>query len=87
MKKSNSTSLTNQTFSNRVERAEFDDNWKTVISPTGYVIYVALAERSQMEVLLNDGSSRLVIFPKRGTVTVGGGGTTHFSKPHETIIL
>jgi hypothetical protein len=87
MKKSKTKSLINQTFSNRVERAEFDDNWKTTLSTTGYVIYVALAKRAQVELLLADGSRRLVIFLKHGTVTVGGGGTTHFSKPHKTITL
>jgi hypothetical protein len=87
MKKSKTKSLFDQTYSNRVERAEFDDNWKTTLSPEGYVIYVALADRAQVELLLSDGSSRLVIFPKKGTVTVGGGGTTHFSKPHKTITL
>jgi hypothetical protein len=87
MKKSKTTSLFNQTYSNRVERAEFDDNWKTTLSREGYVIYTALADRAQVEVLLNDGTSRRVIFPKNGTVTVGGGGSSHFSKPHKTITL
>ncbi|MGI8316990.1 hypothetical protein [Halobacillus mangrovi] len=87
MKKSHDKRLINQSYSNRVARAEFDDNWKTTLSPTGYVIYVALADRAEVELLLNDGSRRLVIFPKHGEVLVGSGGTSHFSKPHKTITL
>ncbi|GAA0343459.1 hypothetical protein GCM10008967_37390 [Bacillus carboniphilus] len=87
MKKHPTDRLINQTFSNRVERAEFDSNWKTRISSTGYVIYVAQRDNAEVELLLSDGSRRLVIFPENGKVIVGGGGTTHFSKPHLTINL
>lgn len=74
--------VTNQTFSNRVLRAEFDDNWKTTITQTGYVKYTALKNKALVDVLLSDGSSRTVLFPKNGYVLVGSGGTAHFSKPH-----
>ncbi len=78
---------TNQTFSNRVLRAEFDNNWETTITPTGYVKYIALEDKAKVELLLSDNSSRLAIFPKNGYVLVGSGGTSHFSKPHLTITL
>lgn len=77
--------VTNQTFSNRVLRAEFDDNWKTTITQTGYVKYTALKNKASVDVLLSDGSSRTVLFPKNGYVLVGSGETAHFSKPHITI--
>ncbi|MBI0579911.1 hypothetical protein IEC97_21350 [Neobacillus cucumis] len=75
----------NQTYSNRVVRAEFDNNWETTITPTGYVKYIALKDHAKVELLLSDSSRRLVIFPKNGYVLVGSGGTSHFSKPHLTI--
>jgi hypothetical protein len=78
---------TNQTFSNRVLRAEFDNNWETTITKTGYVKYTALEDKAKVELLLSDNSSRLAIFPKNGYVLVGSGGTSHFSKPHLTITL
>jgi hypothetical protein len=77
--------ITNQTYSNRVLRAEFDDNWKTAITETGYVKYIALKNKASVELILSDGSGRLVLFPKNGYILVGSGGTTHFSKPHLTI--
>lgn len=76
---------TNQTYSNRVLRAEFDDNWKTTITQTGYVKYTALKNKARVDVILSDGSTRIVLFPKNGYVLVGSGGTSHFSKPHLTI--
>jgi hypothetical protein len=85
--KTPSKTLTNQTYSNRVLRAEFDNNWKTTITSTGYVKYTALEDNSEVEILLSDSSSRLVVFPKNGYVLVGSGGTSHFSKPHVTITL
>lgn len=87
MEKSQTKKISNQTFSNRVLRAEFDDNWKTIISGTGYVIYVALANNAKVELLLADGTRRIVVFKKDGEVLVGSGGTTHFSKPHITITI
>lgn len=77
--------LTNQSFSNRVLRAEFDDHWKTTFTQTGYVKYIALKNKASVDILLSDGSSRIVLFPKNGYVLVGSGGTAHFSKPHLTI--
>ncbi|MDQ1146154.1 hypothetical protein QE429_002981 [Bacillus sp. SORGH_AS 510] len=83
----NTKTESNQTFSNRVLRAEFDDNWKTTITSTGYVKYTALEDNAKVEVLLSDNTSRLVVFPKDGYLLVGSGGTTHFSKPHLTITI
>ncbi|CAM4035131.1 Group-specific protein [Mesobacillus thioparans] len=57
--------ITNQTYSNRVLRAEFDDNWKTTITKTGYVKYIALKNKASVELILSDGSERLVLFPKK----------------------
>jgi hypothetical protein len=76
---------TNQTYSNRVVRAEFDDYWKTTITKSGYVKYTALRNKARVELILSDGSTRSVLFPKNGYVLVGSGGTSHFSKPHLTI--
>lgn len=76
---------TNQTYSNRVLRAEFDDNWKTTITQTGYVKYSALKNKARVDLILSDSTNRIVLFPKNGYVLVGSGGTSHFSKPHLTI--
>ncbi|HDR7794385.1 TPA: hypothetical protein QCY19_003020 [Bacillus luti] len=72
----------NQVYSNRVVRSEFDKNWRTCISKSGYVIYEATSNHAEVVVLLSDGSSKLLIFEKGGQVIVGGGGTSHYSKPH-----
>jgi hypothetical protein len=72
----------NQVYSNRVVRSEFDRNWRTVVSRSGYVIYIATANQGKVTVLLANGSSKLLIFNKGGRVLVGGGGTSHYSKPH-----
>lgn len=77
--------VTNQTYSNRVLRAEFDENWKTTITETGYVKYIALKNKASVELILSDGTTRTAVFPKNGYVLVGSGGTSHFSKPHLTI--
>ncbi|PEK88789.1 hypothetical protein COF75_20100 [Bacillus toyonensis] len=74
--------IENQMYSNRVVRSEFDENWETCISKSGYVIYVATSDHAEVIVLLADGSSKLLIFGKGGKVVVGGGGTSHYSKPH-----
>lgn len=74
--------IENQVYSNRVVRSEFDKNWETCISKSGYVIYVAISDHAEVIVLLSDGSSKLLIFEKGGKVIVGGGGTSHYSKPH-----
>jgi hypothetical protein len=76
---------TNQTYSNRVVRAEFDDHWKTTITKSGYVKYTALKNKARVDIILSDDSTRIVLFPKNGYVLVGSGGTSHFSKPHLTI--
>jgi hypothetical protein len=78
---------TNQTYSNRVLRAEFDNNWESTITSTGYIKYIALEDNAKVELLLSDNSSRVAVFPKNGYVLVGSGGTSHFSKPHLTITL
>lgn len=41
-----STTHSNQTYSNRVLRAEFYNNWNTTITSTGYVKYTALEDNS-----------------------------------------
>ncbi|EOP23371.1 MULTISPECIES: hypothetical protein [Bacillus] len=74
--------IEHQVYSNRVVRSEFDENWETCISKSGYVIYVATSDHAEVIVLLADGSSKLLIFGKGGKVVVGGGGTSHYSKPH-----
>ncbi|RNB58166.1 hypothetical protein AAFJ72_05110 [Brevibacillus gelatini] len=76
------TRAENQVYSNRVLRSEFDRNWRTVVSRSGYVIYIATANRAKITVLLSDGSRKLLIFGKGGRILVGGGGTSHYSKPH-----
>ncbi|GGG61900.1 hypothetical protein GCM10010918_14380 [Paenibacillus radicis (ex Gao et al. 2016)] len=68
----------NQVYSNRVVRSEFDRHWSTRISQSGYVIYTAKANRAKVVVLLANGQSKLIAFPN----FVGGGGTSHYSKPH-----
>lgn len=87
MAKLRTRTISNQTYSNRVLKSDFDKNWKTILSRSGYVIYIALKDYAKVEVLLIDGTKRLVVFKKNGTVLVGGGGTSHFSKPHLTITL
>ena len=51
-------------YSNRVVRSEFDANWETCISKSGYVIYAATSNNAEVTVLLADGSSKLLIFEK-----------------------
>ncbi|MBQ4899891.1 hypothetical protein KB559_13655 [Paenibacillus sp. Marseille-P2973] len=87
MKNSQAGRLENQVYSNRVLRSEFDRNWRTVISRSGYVIYIATANRAKVEVLLADNSRKLLVFNKGGKVIVGGGGVSHYSKPHRAISL
>ena len=77
----------NQVYSNRVERSEFDENWTTCITQSGYVIYTATSDNARVEVLLSDGSSKLLVFDKNGKVAVGSGGTSHYSKPHLAISI
>ncbi|WP_042166291.1 hypothetical protein [Paenibacillus gorillae] len=72
----------NQVYSNRVVRSEFDRHWVTRIANSGYVIYTAKANGAKVVVLLTNGQSKLIAFPKGGQVFVGGGGTSHYSKPH-----
>lgn len=79
--------LENQVFSNRVQRSEFDRNWRTLISKSGYVIYVATADKARAVVLLANGQKKLLIFNKGGKIMVGGGGTSHYSKPHLAKII
>lgn|GEM_PF-745541 len=74
--------LENQVYSSRVQRSEFDSNWKTCLSKSGYVKYVATKDKAKVEVLLDNGQRKLLIFNKGGKIMVGGGGTSHYSKPH-----
>ncbi|KZE51721.1 hypothetical protein AV540_12710 [Brevibacillus parabrevis] len=80
--KKTATRVENQVYSTRVLRSEFDRNWRTFVSRSGYVVYTATANRAKIIVLLADGSRKLLIFGKGGRVLVGGGGTSHYSKPH-----
>ncbi|MBP1996961.1 hypothetical protein [Paenibacillus eucommiae] len=82
MKKAQAKRLENQVYSNRVARSEFDKNWRTVVSRSGYIIYIATANHAKVTVLLNNGSSKLLIFNTGGCVLVGSGGVSHYSKPH-----
>ncbi|MFC5403370.1 hypothetical protein [Cohnella soli] len=82
MRKVKANEVVNQVYSNRVVRSEFDANWRTFIGRGGYVIYVATANNAKVTVLLGNGSSKLLTFGKGGRVLVGGGGTSHYSKPH-----
>ncbi|MBB3070988.1 hypothetical protein FHS14_003990 [Paenibacillus baekrokdamisoli] len=82
MKKAQVSRLENQVYSNRVVRSEFDKNWRTIVSRSGYVIYIATANQAKVTVLLSNGSSKLLIFNKGGRVLVGSGGVSHYSKPH-----
>ena len=77
----------NQVYSNRVLRSEFDENWTTCISKSGYVNYIATSNGAEVIVLLADGSRKLLVFDKGGKVIVGGGGTSHYSKPHVAIYI
>lgn len=82
MKKQAASAVENQVYSNRVLRSEFDNNWRTFLSRSGYVIYIAKTNRARVIVLLADGSRKLLIFNRGGRILVGGGGTSHYSKPH-----
>ncbi|MFH5181682.1 hypothetical protein ACHHV8_03080 [Paenibacillus sp. TAB 01] len=82
MRNARSARVENQVYSNRVARSEFDGNWSTSITRSGYVIYTATRNRARVTVLLNNGQSKLLIFNKGGRVLVGSGGVSHYSKPH-----
>jgi len=82
MRKAYVKAIESQVYSNRVLRSEFDGKWRTIVSRSGYVIYVATASRAEVRVLLDNGTSKLLTFNKGGRVLVGGGGTSHYSKPH-----
>ena len=87
MKLLQSGRLENQVYSSRVLRSEFDKNWRTVLSKSGYVIYIATSNNAKAEVLLAGNLRKLLVFKKGGRVLVGGGGTSHYSKPHRAITL
>ncbi|NBD25255.1 hypothetical protein [Paenibacillus glycinis] len=76
------TRLENQVYSSRVVRSEFDRHWRSSITRSGYFVYTALRGGASVTVLLATGASKLLIFKKGGKVWVGGGGTSHYSKPH-----
>ena len=86
-KNRNAGRVENQVYSNRVLRSEFDRNWRTGVLSSGYVVYTATANRAKATVLLSNGSRKLLIFNKGGKILVGGGGTSHYSKPHIAIDL
>lgn len=46
MKRITATRVENQVYSNRVLRSEFDKNWRTFVSRTGYVVYIATIARN-----------------------------------------
>lgn len=87
LRTSKSSDVVNQVYSNRVLRSEFDRNWRTEISRSGYVIYIATANRAKVEVILSGGINKRLVFPRGGRVIVSGGGTSHYSKPHRTITI
>lgn len=87
VKKPQRARVENQVYSSRVARSEFDRKWRTVISKSGYIIYTATANNAKVEVLLTNGQRKLLVFNKRGRIMVGGGGTSHYSKPHLAKIL
>ncbi|MEW9699755.1 hypothetical protein [Paenibacillus sp. SI8] len=87
MQKAQISRLENQVYSTRVLRSEFDKHWRTFQSRNGNVIYVATANRAQVEVLLAGGLRKRLIFNRGGKIIVGGGGTSHYSKPHRAINL
>ncbi|MCM3747862.1 hypothetical protein M3223_10915 [Paenibacillus pasadenensis] len=76
-----------QTWSNRVVRGEFDNNWKTVAGPAGFVSYVAKLTGASVHVELGNGTEKRIFFKKGGVVTVGTGGVSLYSKPHITKTL
>ncbi|WP_338552454.1 hypothetical protein [Paenibacillus sp. KS-LC4] len=87
MKRSRLGRVENQVYSSRVLRSEFDKNWRTFISRSGYVIYIATSNHAKAEVLLSGNQRKLLVFNKGGKILVGGGGTSHYSKPHRAISL
>ncbi|MDO7904973.1 hypothetical protein Q5741_00930 [Paenibacillus sp. JX-17] len=89
MKKVNKSQgrVENQVYSSRVVRSEFDRNWRTVVTDSGYVTYIAKTDNARVEVLLSNNERKLLVFNKGGKVLVGGGGTSHYSKPHRAITL
>lgn len=87
IKRKRQSRVENQVYSSRVVRSEFDKNWVTKLTSSGYVEYIAIANNSKAIVLLSNGEQKLLIFPKGGRVLVGGGGTSHYSKPHKAITI
>jgi len=77
----------NQVYSNRVVRSEFDNHWRMFQSASGYIVYVATANGASVEVLLSTGARKKIVFNRGGRVLVGGGGVSHYSKPHRAIDL
>jgi hypothetical protein len=83
MKKAQAARLENQVYSNRVARSEFDSNWKTSVTRSGYVVYTATKNNAKILVLLTTGLRKLIVFNRGGKVLVGSGGVSHYSKPHK----
>jgi hypothetical protein len=83
MKKTEAARLESQVYSNRVARSEFDNNWKTSVTRSGYVVYTATKNNAKILVLLTTGLRKLIIFNRGGKVLVGSGGVSHYSKPHK----
>ncbi|OXM14416.1 hypothetical protein [Paenibacillus herberti] len=74
-----------QTWSNRIVKGQFDNNWKTVAGPAGFVSYIAARDRASVEITQTNGRMLRVFFRKGGVVTVGTGGVSLYSKPHLTV--
>jgi len=87
MKVKQKARIENQVYSSRVVRSEFDKNWRTYLAKSGYVIYVATADKARIVVLLANDQRKELLFNKGGKVMVGGGGTSHYSKPHSARII
>lgn len=87
MRTPSSGRIENQVYSSRVLRSEFNGNWRTVLSKSGYVVYIATSKHAKVEVMLAGGLTKLLVFRRGGKVLVGGGGTSHYSKPHRAITI
>ena len=59
--------------------------WRT--SRSSDVVNQVYSNRAKVEVILSGGVNKRLVFPRGGRVIVGGGGTSHYSKPHRTITI
>ena len=72
------TNKTNNTVSNRVLLAEFDDNWKREVSD-GHVVYTATSNDAEINLLIG-GQTQTLVFKKGRQVFIVAQ-TFHFA-PH-----